>query len=167
MKCHAVCVVLMLSLLLPLAILAQSTTRRRRTQTPKPPQTTNANKPGLLDDLIQELRGGPGWRHVTTGTSRTEVYYHPQRTVRKAKGIIRTWVKHVYVESNRTEDEWIALKEFDCVNGRERTLQETVYYRSGRGTTSSRPTAWAYITPDSVTETVYKTVCSRKPKSRQ
>jgi hypothetical protein len=100
------------------------------------------------------------WKYVTRSVAGMEVYYAPRRTVRRANGIVRTWVRFVEPETEKVEDETIGLYEFDCKEGRYRVLQETKYYRSGSGTTNSRVSSWFYATPGSVTETLSTRVCA-------
>ena len=149
-------ILLLLTSLMPAASFAQSKGRKSRRA-----KSSQAAKPKT--DLSDLFDPPAEWQLVATATDGVEVYYSPRRTVRKGKGIIRTWIKYVHPENSQTvESSSIMLEEFDCADQKYRVLQVTDYYRAGGGRSSARSGGWMYITPESVLEAVFETICPHK-----
>ena len=99
-------------------------------------------------------------------------YYDAQSITRPSKNIVRVWVKWDCTEKGVLENvkrlgkQWEnlshikLLKEIDCVEKKERILSSTDYNNKGEMIhSSSSPSEWDFITPESVGEALYKEVC--------
>ena len=102
------------------------------------------------------------WKYVTQSSGGALIYYSPRRTSKSAKGIARTWVKYLETKEDSNESSTVSLMELDCREQMYRTLQRTIWYKSGKGSTITyRAPSWAYITPGDVLEDVLPPVCKR------
>jgi hypothetical protein len=103
-----------------------------------------------------------GW--VTTSISadeRTATFRRPPE--HKPDGAVVMWER--FERRDEARGEWrslVSLSEFDCLEGRARTLQETTYSQpnlTGRSSTASMPGTWTYPIPGSMMETSMRLAC--------
>jgi len=101
------------------------------------------------------------------------IYYDAANITHPSKDIVRTWVRLVYSKDGvalqvkelgkRYEDlsYTLSLLEVNCAAKKNRVLQSTSYSRDGNVISSnqSQQTEWSLIIPESIGETLYKTVC--------
>ena len=100
------------------------------------------------------------WRRVGTWSLQAKVYsvyYSPGRTVRR-NGLVQAWFKLVEPDASNTSHSF-ALMQFNCLRGKYRILQQTIFNRRGGGSGSIKPTEWQYPDPESVPELEYRVMC--------
>jgi hypothetical protein len=105
-----------------------------------------------------------GW--ITTSISadeRTATFRRPPD--HRPDGAVVMWERFEHRDEARGE--WrslVSLSEFDCIEGRARTLQETTYSQpnlTGRSSTASMPGTWTYPIPGSMMETSMRLACRK------
>lgn len=86
-------------------------------------------------------------------------------------GLVVMWER--YEHRDREAGQWrslVAMSEFDCQEGRARTLQETTYSEpnlSGRAVTASMPGDWTYPIPGSMMEGSMRIACQTATASNK
>ena len=99
-------------------------------------------------------------------------YYDAQGITRPSKNIVRVWIRRDFTEKGvldvvgkigkkyKNLSYGIGLVEIDCVEKTIRNLSLTYYDNKGKVIySSSSPTEWDFIVPDSEGEKLYKEVC--------
>jgi hypothetical protein len=107
------------------------------------------------------------WRYLGTTKEDIKLFYSPERTVRQA-GLIQSWFKAVYPDSDKKISYSIALHEFNCRDGNYRLLQGTLYFRDGSARSDGQASPWVHPLPDSLAEIELRHICnptSRRPKN--
>lgn len=102
------------------------------------------------------------WVLVSSSMSAT-IYIDRDSIRTMPSGYKRAWVRSVLAEPNKWGDtSYMTLDEFDCREGRNRTLQSL--WRKGEEVTdtSNNISEWIYVPPGSVIETQLNYVCFGK-----
>ena len=114
--------------------------------------------------------GGADWKYY--GQTQTASYFCDVKSIIRQENICRVWVKAVYSEEGRLEEgrklggkyrnltDSIALLGVDCKNKRHRVLALIVYSMEGEAVISDiRERERGFIVPESILESLYKTIC--------
>jgi hypothetical protein len=106
-----------------------------------------------------------GWRLVAESPD-SRLYYDPSRTFQLANGVVRLWVKFIYIAPADGAFSSSVLEECDCPNARRRSIAFTTYDGGGRVLVTDEESArpWRYVTPDSISETLLNVVCKGERK---
>jgi hypothetical protein len=99
------------------------------------------------------------WTYVGESDDEDSYFLKLDSLTRKGK-LVRVWSQTLKGEVGKS----VILYEFDCVEEKLHTLQDTTYVGS-QIETSTRPDAWAYVVPNSVGEMLAKAACQVKPAS--
>jgi len=111
-------------------------------------------------------QNGDDWRYVGTTKLDVKLYYSPERIVQQA-GLIQSWFKAVYPDSDKRISYSIALHEFNCRKGTYRLLQGTLFFRDGSARTANEPSAWERPLPGSLAELEFRQICRETLPRRQ
>jgi len=116
-------------------------------------------RPGSMAEALLNAACGRRKREWTyVAESEDDVAYFLKLNALGRRGnVVRVWAKTVKNNKRRS----VYLAEYDCIEGRTRTIQVTTYDADGTSDTSSRPSNWRYIVPDSVGESVLKRACKK------
>jgi hypothetical protein len=98
------------------------------------------------------------WRYLGTTKEDVKLFYSPERIVRQA-GLIQSWFKAVYPDSDKKIAYSISLHEFNCRKGTYRLLQGTLYFRDDSARTSNEPSPWVHPLPGSLAEMEFRQIC--------
>jgi hypothetical protein len=114
---------------------------------------------------------GADWKYYC-GNDYYMDFYDAQGITRPSKDVVRVWVKSDYTEKgvlDRVKDfgkkyeylnHAIVLWEINCAEKKLRRLSATNYDHIGNVINSSSSQGeWAFIIPESISESLYKTVC--------
>lgn len=121
-----------------------------------------------LSVVLYSFQALASWNFVMD--SSTVTGYIDPATIQASGSSARAWVLYDYkspqVISNKINNSFKALYEFDCKGGRSKTLS-TVFYSGNMGGgevnhLEQKPSDWAYITPDTVNASLSKVACGRK-----
>jgi hypothetical protein len=103
-----------------------------------------------------------GWTRTSiSADERMATFRRPPE--HRPDGAVVMWER--FERRDEARGEWrslVSLSEFDCLEGRARTLQETTYSEpnlSGRSSTASMPGTWTYPIPGSMMETSMRLAC--------
>lgn len=103
------------------------------------------------------------WVSVAESTTGTSLYVDRESIRTMPSGYKRAWVKNFYGTPNSSGDTGsTTLREFDCREGRTRTLQWAFFKGEEVTTTSNDPNEWSYVAPDSLAEGMFDYVCFGK-----
>lgn len=106
------------------------------------------------------------WDRVVTSVS-GRTFYLDLSTIKKTAIGYRVWELANYAKPNEVGAfSHKALMEFDCSEERSRSIQLSGFSEpmgeGAVGDITTSPNQWSYVVPQSVDETLLKTVCSRK-----
>lgn len=93
------------------------------------------------------------------GTSKTKIYVDVT-SIKRTGLIITYWTRTEYVNDKRGWKRDLSLIEANCTTGQKRDLQTAVYYENGTSDSSSSPSRWRYVVPDSVGKMELDLACS-------
>lgn len=104
------------------------------------------------------------WREIATSDTGDKFYldfeggWQPM-----AGGIRRIWSRADYTRPLGQSGAWrtLALDEYDCAQGRTRTIQSTGYDRAGNVVGSGGSGVWSYTAPGTVADGLLRSVCGR------
>lgn len=102
------------------------------------------------------------WTYVGESEDDESYFLKLDSLSRKGK-FVRIWSKMTKGEETKS----VTLDEYDCVEHRTRTIQSTAYDGS-QATTTTKPSTWSYVVPNTVGEMLVKAACKvRRPASKQ
>ncbi|HEY0048928.1 MAG TPA: surface-adhesin E family protein, partial [Pyrinomonadaceae bacterium] len=95
------------------------------------------------------------WSYVGTDASGTR-FFIDRNSIEIKGNRLRVWNKFFY--ANQTYR--LSLFEWACAEKKYLILDETSYSPDGRVIGMDRAPRWLFVTPDSMSETLYKAICS-------
>ena len=107
------------------------------------------------------------WTYIGGGET-TDVFYDKSK-VKVISNHVRVWVLYnmdkptLWLKSDCSFQSYIVLKEFDCLDEKEKDLT-TAFYKGKNGNKESigsmgEDKSWSYVVPQSVGENIMKRVC--------
>jgi hypothetical protein len=124
---------------------------------------------GLL--LMCGTTQASSWQLVASDI--THENYVDTTTIRVSGKIRSAWIKAVFAPSTMRDPKgssgWVehlvALRQYNCVNETERTVEITTYLTDGaNNSTKATAAAWGPVRPDSFGKGVMDFICAWKPK---
>jgi hypothetical protein len=95
------------------------------------------------------------WSYVGTDASGTR-FFVDRNSIEVKGNRLRVWNKFFYVNNTYR----LSLFEWACAEKKYLILDETSYAPNGRVIGMDRASGWLFVTPESMSETLYKAICS-------
>jgi hypothetical protein len=101
------------------------------------------------------------WTYVGAGVSGTQ-FFIDRKSIEIKGNRVRVWNKYLYADDSYR----LSLMEWACSEKKYLVLDESIYDPNGRVIVTDKVNTWFFVTPDSMSEGLYKAVCgSSKPTS--
>ncbi len=101
------------------------------------------------------------WVWVAETTAGHRHFIDVSRIMRISPNIVRWWEKVEYKNHPENWSSDITLVEAECSERKSRNLSINVYYLNGNNESTSQPSNWKYVVPDTVRETKFDFVCRK------
>jgi hypothetical protein len=111
------------------------------------------------------------WQLVSSDVKNED--YVDTTTIRVSGHIRSAWIKAVFAPSAMRDprgtsgwvDHFVALRQYNCADETERTVEITMYLNDGtNNSTQATTTAWRSVRPDSLDKGVMDFICAWNPK---
>lgn len=101
----------------------------------------------------------PNW--IIVARSATSTVSVDVNSKRRDGSMVRYWARSDHVNSPHGWKQDLTLVESDCANERSRNLQITVYYNDGKSASTSSPSSWQYVVPESMGAAQLEYACEK------
>ena len=185
--CHKMILVCLVVVLTGIPCFGQTKSKSKGKSRKRPPvseKEADYDYSGLLDlSGIENILGSSNWKPIAESGGSS--YFYGTKTIKRLPGgVVRVWIKEVL--NNQTSlgraeflrnrkargvrtygyekySHTLTLYEFNCTKAETRILSTVDYDEAGQviDSTSYKNSAWDYVVPDSIGESMLKTVCSK------
>jgi len=121
--------------------------------------------------LMCRVAQASNWQLIASDVSNED--YVDSMTIRISGHIRSAWIKAVFAPSTMRDprgssgwvDHFVALRQYNCADKTERTVEITMYLIDGtKNSTQATTTAWQSVRPDSFDKGVMDFICAWNPK---